>query len=72
MKTKHKPTSQTAQILSILKSGRRITMLDALSEVHCARLAARIADLRNEGYDIRTEMIEVESGKRVGQYRLAA
>jgi len=69
--TKHEPTSHAAMILNHLSSGRRITAIDALNKFHCFRLAARIADLRNEGWDIRTKMIETQGGSKVAEYRLA-
>lgn len=49
-----------------------ITALDALREAGSMRLAARIADLRFAGYDIRSEMVTTESGKRVARYTLRA
>ena len=69
--TKHRPTSQTAQILNHLSRGSRLTAIDALSKFHCFRLAARIADLRHEGWDIRTKMIDTRDGKQIAQYYLA-
>jgi hypothetical protein len=47
-----------------------ITALDALREARCMRLAARIADLKAQGWDISSEMVTVESGKRIARYRL--
>lgn len=47
-----------------------ITALDALREAGCFRLAARISDLKAQGWDISSEMVTVESGKRVARYRL--
>jgi len=69
MKMKTKPTSHAAQILSYLQEGGLLTPIEALNNFGCFRLAARISDLRNEGYDIRTKMIEVR-GKTFAQYRL--
>ena len=49
--------SQNKQILNYLKSHKRgITPIDALQKFGCFRLSARIADLRELGYDIRTDM----------------
>lgn len=62
--------SQTQQILSLLKRGRKLSPAYAWQAFGCMRLAARIAELRQSGVDIRTEMVE-RAGKRWAQYRLA-
>ncbi len=36
----------------------------------CMRLAARVADLRAEGFDIRTETVTTGSGARIARYVL--
>ena len=46
--------SQGKKILEYLKTGRKLTALDALNMFNCFRLAARIADIRND-YNIKTE-----------------
>jgi len=46
--------SQKAQILASLKSGVLVTPQMALKKWGCFRLAARINDLRDEGYRIQT------------------
>jgi hypothetical protein len=60
--------SQCEQILGMLKSGP-VTAMDALQKAGCFRLAARIADLRQQGHNIETETIEV-NGKHIAQYQL--
>jgi len=62
--------SQADQILLDLKRGKAITPLDALRDYQCFRLAARVADLREQGHDIVTDEI-VKDGKRYASYRLA-
>jgi len=47
--------SQKENIRTALESGHRITSLDALQWFGCARLAARIQELRREGMDIQTK-----------------
>ena len=48
--------SQKKQILRYLQTHRRgITPIDALEKFGCFRLSARISDLRELGYDIRTD-----------------
>jgi hypothetical protein len=61
--------SQTALIKGWLLNGRSITQLDALNMFGCFRLAARIANIREEGFDIVTDMITVND-KRVANYYL--
>lgn len=61
--------SQEIQILNDLYTGTKITQLDALKRYGCFRLSARIKSLRNEGFKIVTEMIEM-NGKHVAQYYL--
>lgn len=64
-------TAQATLILRALAQGHKLTAVDALMKFDCFRLAARISDLRNEGYDIRTRMIQLDTGKKVAQYFLA-
>ena len=61
--------SQTSAILSDLQEGRILTALDALKSHNCFRLAARIADLREAGFPVQTETVEV-NGKRIAAYWL--
>jgi sulfur transfer protein SufE len=61
--------SQTALIKGWLLNGRSITQLDALNMFGCFRLAARIADIREQGVNIMTEMITVND-KRIASYYL--
>ena len=61
--------SQATDILTALKEGRMLTPIDALQEFGCFRLAARIKDLRDSGYDIRTEEVK-EGTKTFARYYL--
>jgi hypothetical protein len=62
--------SQTALIKGWLLNGYSITQLDALNMFGCFRLSARIANLREEGLDIITDMVNVND-KRIAKYYLA-
>jgi|GEM_PF-1954231 len=63
--------SQKAQILDYMLSGRSISHFDAEEKFNCSRIAARINDLRNDGYDVRTETVKNKaSGKRFARYYL--
>ena len=59
--------SQKNSILGYLKSGKTITPLHALRDFSCFRLAARIAELRDEGHDIHCEKLPVNNAW-VGHY----
>jgi hypothetical protein len=61
--------SQLNKIRNRLTSGASITALDALFDFGCLRLAARIADLRDQGLDIKTTII-TKGNKRFAEYTL--
>jgi len=61
--------SQTTAILDMLKRGP-VTPLDALQQAGCFRLAARIAELRQQGHDILTETVTTPTGKHIASYKL--
>ncbi len=58
--------------LDMAEKREPITAIQALAHIRCMRLAARIDELRHEGYAIHTEMITVGSGKQVARYVLVA
>ena len=60
--------SQNKQIADYLNKGKKLTPIDALNKFGCFRLAARIADLRNEGMNIVTKTIKLENKKQIAQY----
>ena len=60
--------SQNKQIADYLNKGKKLTPIDALNKFGCFRLAARIADLRNEGMNIVTKTIKLENKKKIAQY----
>ena len=62
-----KPT-QAGRILAHLRAGNRITALEALEKFQCFRLAARIHELRREGWQIEERTVETRGGKRVAEY----
>lgn len=59
--------SQTADILSYIQKKGSITPLEALQQLGCFRLGARVWDLRASGVPIEKEMVE-ENGKRFAKY----
>ena len=68
--------SQCIQILNDLTTGVRISVhgtnnsISSFKRYECERLASRVRDLRKEGFDIKTDMVKTESGKRVAEYYL--
>lgn len=54
-----------------LKSGRSITPLEALGLYGIFRLAARIKELRDKGWDINTDIRNDPNGKIYATYGLA-
>jgi hypothetical protein len=44
--------------------------MDALHRANCFRLAARIADLRQQGIKIETETVTTTTGKHIASYKL--
>lgn len=61
--------TQAQAILCHLQTNGRITPLEALDLYGCFRLAPRIHELRAEGHDIGTRMVE-RNGKSFAEYTL--
>lgn len=65
--------TQVEKILARLQEGP-LTQMEAITEIGCMRLGARVLELRNEGHDIRTTMVEVPARgggtAHVARYRL--
>lgn len=62
--------SQCSKILSHMQEHGSITPLEAFSLYKSLACHSRIAELRDRGYQIATEMVETPTGKVVGRYRL--
>ncbi len=65
-----KPDSQNALIKGWLLNGYSITPMEALNMFGCFRLSARIANLREEGMLVVTDMVTIND-KRVARYYLS-
>jgi hypothetical protein len=61
--------AQNKAILRYLQKGKTLTGLQALRLFGCARLAARIYDIKHMGHKINKEMIK-SRGKRIARYSL--
>ena len=62
--------AQNHKILQHLKTGKSISPLEAINLCGCMRLAARVFDLRDEGWPIHCEKRPVGFNRRVGFYTL--
>lgn len=65
-----KTGTQCDAILAHLRAGNTITGLEALSRFGCARLAARIYDLKNGGHNIKSHTVKTSGGDHVSEYYL--
>jgi len=63
--------TQAERVLAYMREHPEgITAMEALGELGCFRLAARIYDLRAEGHQITEEAYSTSTSKRVARYRL--
>ncbi len=58
------------KIMNHLRATGPLTARYCAAEYHCWRLAARIAELRQEGHDIRTDMVPNANGGKHARYTL--
>lgn len=63
--------SQNEIILKMLQDKKKVTPLTAFREANTLRLSGRIMEIRQAGYNVKTEMIMVGK-KRVASYILGA
>lgn len=70
-----KPGTVKAGVLNALRTGERLTPLDAWADFGTSRLAAIVNQLRNEGWPIERVMVDVECRKgriaHVAEYFMA-
>lgn len=64
------PRTQTELVLEHLRTQGPLTQPEAQDRLGCLRLGARIWDLKQRGYAIRTDFVELPSGQRVARYTL--
>ena len=62
--------SQCLRVLAHLREGKTLTARQASRYMEIDRLSARIKNLRDRGWPIKTEIVRVPSGKRIGVYSL--
>ncbi|GEO81555.1 helix-turn-helix domain-containing protein [Pararhodospirillum oryzae] len=63
-------TSQRDDLLSCLQDGAALTQGEAEARFGCRRLAARVWDLRQAGWPVRTRRIRDADGRLVAEYFL--
>lgn len=62
--------SQAKRLLKYLQDGHRITIMESYELFGITSLHRRLSDIREMGYEIEDEWLELPSGKQVKQYRL--
>jgi hypothetical protein len=62
--------TQRSVILADLQKGNELTPKEALKWFDCFRLAARINELRKEGWPIITERRDIGDGRHVAVYSM--
>jgi len=68
---KQESESQKAQILEWLLCGCKLTSLEGLQYFHCMKVSNRVSELRQDGFPIKTTMVETDfSKKKIAQYSL--
>ena len=69
-------SEQEQDIIAFIQKNGSITTIQAMYNLGCARLSARIFDMREKGIPLKREMISVENRKgktcRVARYWIAA
>jgi hypothetical protein len=60
--------SQKDVLLKALQSGQSLTTLEALQQYGVMALSQRMTELQRAGYPVKSEMIDLPTGKRVARY----
>ena len=61
--------TQETQIINYLKTGKKLSPLEALKKFGCFRLGARIFDLKQKGHNIDTQF-KTKKGKTFAEYSI--
>ncbi len=64
--------TQNKEIKAYLEDGNSITGMVALEKFGCWSLPRRICDLKETGFPIESQFIELPNGKRVKEYCMMA
>ena len=60
--------SQREELLKALQRGECLTTLEALQRYGVMALSQRMTELQRAGYPVKSEMIDLPTGKRVARY----
>jgi hypothetical protein len=60
--------SQKDVLLKALQSGQSLTTLEALQRYGVMAISQRMTELQRAGYPVKSEMIDLPTGKRVARY----
>jgi hypothetical protein len=60
--------SQRDELLKALQRGECLTTLDAFRRYGVMALSQRMTELQRAGYPVKSEMIDLPTGKRVARY----
>ena len=63
--------SQRETLLQALMMGEQLTTLDALQRYGVMACSQRMTELQRAGYPVKSEMIDLPTGKRVARYSWA-
>lgn len=61
MSDRNRKPTQAARLLEYLRTHRVITQREAINDLGCYRLAARVSDLKRRGHRISSVMIPVKN-----------
>lgn len=61
---------QNKKLLKALESGRTVTRLTAMFDLRIACITARVVELRDAGYDVKTRIRRDNTGARYAEYYL--
>ena len=61
---------QKQKILRFMQENKKITKFDAFTQIRCTNLPGRIFELREDGYDIATDMVKDydKEGNYIGKH----
>ena len=65
-----KQNSQNSKILAYLKTGPRLTCLDAKKLGFGMNLRSRVSDLKRAGYDVQSKQVNLDNGSYIAEYSL--
>jgi hypothetical protein len=66
----NKGENQKEKIINYLMTKGPLTVVEAMQYLRVYALSQRCTELKKEGFPIKTEMITVDSGKRIARYYL--